>query len=487
MMPEGRYLSEVNKKEHSSSEDCDDENWVANFLGDLEEGTKTSPTEVLCSNIAEEDNVETASDILKTAQEMFPAYDFGAVLPSDVGVDDEEDPVWSNDAEKAYFDYILEQERERRAKRGKSDQDSLIGPSTFGELLGLGEPFDGGNSTLDDDLGGYSLATTEQRSRSYGEEASENLKNAQARVFRRTFEEYSQNNEHEQDTLGSLPRVVYLGLDDDEEKGRSTKKPKTTSQHKRYGGRTISIFVAGISFLLLIIAAVLLIVAFFLKSKSSYSDQSVNEANATPSLISEQPSPAPTFLMKKTRPPNDKIPDYGTMVLLETETTLQSFSLAPTSTSAFPSTRPGLLPKKTPPPNNLQPDHDVTDFPSFKPSQMPSMHPSITFSAPPTSIEPLNHSPTVDVVELAVAAPLPTYYPVPHRTFTPTPGSTTTTMSSMKLILGLCQGDCDSSEDCINDLVCFQRERGDPPPVDCPHIDTSTQIDYCVKPAVGNT
>lgn len=46
--------------------------------------------------------------------------------------------------------------------------------------------------------------------------------------------------------------------------------------------------------------------------------------------------------------------------------------------------------------------------------------------------------------------------------------------------LGECEGDCDIDADCAEDLVCFQRNRGDPVPA-CSGTPVSNW-DYCVKP-----
>jgi len=47
--------------------------------------------------------------------------------------------------------------------------------------------------------------------------------------------------------------------------------------------------------------------------------------------------------------------------------------------------------------------------------------------------------------------------------------------------LGRCLGDCDSSNECEGDLVCFQRDGGDPAPPGCVGS-TEGATDYCVLP-----
>jgi len=48
-------------------------------------------------------------------------------------------------------------------------------------------------------------------------------------------------------------------------------------------------------------------------------------------------------------------------------------------------------------------------------------------------------------------------------------------------LLNLCRGDCDSDADCASNLVCEQRDRGDPVS-GCPSKNLNTNRDYCVQP-----
>ena len=47
--------------------------------------------------------------------------------------------------------------------------------------------------------------------------------------------------------------------------------------------------------------------------------------------------------------------------------------------------------------------------------------------------------------------------------------------------LPLCGGECDTDTDCEGDLVCFQRNRGDPVP-GCSGNDFTSRGDYCIEP-----
>jgi hypothetical protein len=47
--------------------------------------------------------------------------------------------------------------------------------------------------------------------------------------------------------------------------------------------------------------------------------------------------------------------------------------------------------------------------------------------------------------------------------------------------LGECEGDCDDDNDCQGELICFQREKGDPPPPGC-DVRTESKTDFCYDP-----
>lgn len=107
--------------------------------------------------------------------------------------DDDSALIFGDDPEKAYFEYILQQEQEQRARQGKSAEDSLLGDSTVEEIQmnsngpwkqrGGQDSREVGPSDLEEDsyldfpilssaynngnappsiFGGYSLATTEK-------------------------------------------------------------------------------------------------------------------------------------------------------------------------------------------------------------------------------------------------------------------------------------------------------------------------------------
>ena len=51
--------------------------------------------------------------------------------------------------------------------------------------------------------------------------------------------------------------------------------------------------------------------------------------------------------------------------------------------------------------------------------------------------------------------------------------------------LSECQGDCDSNDECIGNLVCLQRDAGDIVP-GCLGSDNNSKTDYCIRPSVLN-
>ena len=46
-----------------------------------------------------------------------------------------------------------------------------------------------------------------------------------------------------------------------------------------------------------------------------------------------------------------------------------------------------------------------------------------------------------------------------------------------------CQGDCDSNDECIDDLVCLQRDAGEVVP-GCLGSDETSKTDYCIHPSL---
>jgi hypothetical protein len=53
------------------------------------------------------------------------------------------------------------------------------------------------------------------------------------------------------------------------------------------------------------------------------------------------------------------------------------------------------------------------------------------------------------------------------------------------LVRNECEGDCDSDDDCTNNLLCWQRDNGDPAPPGCDG-NAKLDYDYCYDPAVEN-
>ena len=51
--------------------------------------------------------------------------------------------------------------------------------------------------------------------------------------------------------------------------------------------------------------------------------------------------------------------------------------------------------------------------------------------------------------------------------------------------LGECEGDCDIDADCAGDLICFQRNRGNPVPAGSCSGAPQSNWDYCVKPKLS--
>jgi len=99
-------------------------------------------------------------------------------------------------------------------------------------------------------------------------------------------------------------------------------------------------------------------------------------------------------------------------------------------------------------------------------------------TAPPT-ISPM---PTLKPTT-ARPSPLPT--PAPTPVPTPIPTKNPSGLWDYKNVgreknLGECEGDCDRNRDCVGDLICYQREEGDPLP-GCEGT-PSSKTDFCIKP-----
>ena len=445
-----------------------------------------------------------------------PYYD------SDVdGMADEDAIVWSSDAEKAYFAFMLEQEKERRALRGKDDQDSLVGSSTLGEMQGQPTKRDidaemmKQHSLLDEDGALYSLATPSEPKTKSLEDPEGN------KPIGSNFVEKPIGNRNDRQERGNFPQVVFLGSDKhttgkqkmkEENTKPSDSARSTEAQNRRR--RNISILVASVSCTLLAFALTMILVVFFLEinAEEPNSELSAAAANNAPRGPSFSPSLSPsvigTLLPKKTPPPEtyyegqeeEEGEDDGEVDAKETTTTAEPTAkssssnnnstaepnIAPmwtqtTSPSQSPTIAtfvvtlnpsvaqtplPILFPTNSKPSNS--PSSIPSNLPSAPPSPRPTLQPTLQPAIPPTTSQP-TLPPTLQ----------PTLRPTPRPTRPPT-RRPTNRPTQAPVPLGLCEGDCDRDSDCAEDMICFQRERGDPPPVECPDIDTRTQIDFCV-------
>jgi len=59
------------------------------------------------------------------------------------------------------------------------------------------------------------------------------------------------------------------------------------------------------------------------------------------------------------------------------------------------------------------------------------------------------------------------------------------TPAAIYLPLGLCEGDCDSNNDCSDGLTCFQRDAGDPVPGCVGGESVGVGTDFCIKISSG--
>ena len=166
-------------------------------------------------------------------------------------------------------------------------------------------------------------------------------------------------------------------------------------------------------------------------------------------LVRDVPKPTPTPTGDPTRPP-------------ASEPTLEP--------TVEPSTVPSAGPSK-------RPTESITPEPTRFPSYSPSVSPSASSSSNPTpapAAEPTTPEPTRRPSGSPSTSQIPTVAPSAEPTTTPQP--------SRKVLLGLCEKDCDTSDDCEGDLICWQREFDDPPPPGCPDFDTTSREDACIDP-----
>lgn len=177
-----------------------------------------------------------------------------------------------------------------------------------------------------------------------------------------------------------------------------------------------------------------------------------------------QPSLLPTAF------PSETIESFPPIKAPTSEPTVQS-SVAPT---VFPSQNPTNMQTTTHKPS-LRPTQEPSRTPTIKPTLEATRKPDMASSPEPTTKPPS-----------AIPTKLPTW--VPSKALSDSPPKSPTTKKpspspTPEPLLGLCKGDCDSSDDCEGDLVCFQRDAGGPKPPGCPFIDIYSvrQQDFCVR------
>ncbi|CAB9510452.1 expressed unknown protein [Seminavis robusta] len=135
-----------------------------------------------------------------------------------------------------------------------------------------------------------------------------------------------------------------------------------------------------------------------------------------------------------------------------------------------------ILPAEESPPPTIAPTYSPTESPSDVPSLAPSEKPTAFptkdgATAAPSTPTPTN-GPTTETPSTAPS--WNAYWDLPEADFV---GDG---LPSSGLSLGLCQGDCDVDEDCLDELVCYQRRFDEPIPW-C-RGNALNSVDYCVKP-----
>lgn len=118
------------------------------------------------------------------------------------------------------------------------------------------------------------------------------------------------------------------------------------------------------------------------------------------------------------------------------------------------------------PPTNQPTSAPPTNQPTADPTPVPTLAPTTAAPSPaPTPIptaEPTLY-PSLPPIEPGIAVLMGNPYPEP---------------------LGRCAGDCDDSDDCIGDLICYNRDEGEPIPGCVFHpdgIDIEDDADYCIR------
>lgn len=123
-----------------------------------------------------------------------------------------------------------------------------------------------------------------------------------------------------------------------------------------------------------------------------------------------------------------------------------------------------------------------TNAPTKRPTQAPTEQPSLARSGVPTE-EVQSTGPTTEMPSMGPSTAAPSlvpssaaYWKLPELDFVGNDGN----LQGMPL--GVCQGDCDTDEDCLDELVCFQRALNEPIPA-C-RGDGMPSMDYCILPPV---
>jgi hypothetical protein len=136
---------------------------------------------------------------------------------------------------------------------------------------------------------------------------------------------------------------------------------------------------------------------------------------------------------------------------------------------------------------------------SIQPSEMPSSTPS---SAPSISIQPSempSSEPSISIQPSEMPSSTPSSVPsavpssLPSSAPSETPSSAPSAAKNVEYVgndgsptsaypLGRCQGECDTNEDCEGDLICFQRDPGDPVPGCLGGEDDTSKNDFCISP-----
>ncbi|CAB9520423.1 expressed unknown protein [Seminavis robusta] len=303
--------------------------------------------------------------------------------------------LWAEDPESHYFEYILQQEQEQRAKMGKSAEDSLIGESTIDEIqqhqsggqesseagtLTLGASsfpilstynIKGGGNSL---FGGFSLASTEKSKKPTKRE-----------------------NKTEEPPVAVLvdnfyPSFIYVG--DTASKPGNCSKDCSQDVRRLQRGRCFYIIVFFLGSICLSGSAVAVYLTLTTRGRKDTSSSSVsasfqgtagttippvsqlNDATWRPSTITI-PTLAPSALLhRKTHQPT-RIGDAGDLF----SPTQRPYHAATSDATTAPTNDQTATTDLS-----LSPSWDASNIPSNLPTRFPTtQHPS---TRPPTTIQP---------------------------------------------------------------------------------------------------